>query len=83
MAGKNKDEYKDKDEIIASKSLLILLNSILMLSFILLINPIFIHTGYFGDILYILPLPNERTYKYPSGPTSISVIPPKPDPNIN
>lgn len=39
MERKNKDEYKDKDEIIASKPLLILLNSLLMLSFILLNNP--------------------------------------------
>ena len=39
MERKNKDEYKDKDEIIASKPLLILLNSLLMLSFILLIHP--------------------------------------------
>jgi hypothetical protein len=41
MAGKNKDEYKDKDEIIVTKSLLVLLNSLLMLSFILLIHPPF------------------------------------------
>ena len=39
MERKNKDEYKDKGEIITSKPLLILLNSLLMLSFILLINP--------------------------------------------
>ena len=28
-------------------------------------------------------MPNDKTYKYPSGPTSISDIPPKPDPNAD
>jgi len=35
-----------------------------------------------GTILYIAPWPIETTYRYPSGPTSRSVIPPKPLPNI-